>query len=154
MGLVYKGVNFLYSVVGVCFKKVGKIYYFDFLDFFIEKENCVIVEIVWGVEYGKVVVGKKEVSEFDVVLLFKKVIWVVGDIDVCVVDENKWVVKEVFGICLNKIKDYGFKMKLVDVEFMFDCNKIIFYFIVEGRVDFWEFVKDLVSIFRIWIELW
>ena len=89
MGLAYKGVNFLYSVVGVRFKKAGKIYYFDPLDLPIEKENCVIVETARGVEYGKVVVGKKEVGESDVVLPLKKVIRVAGDTDARVVDENK-----------------------------------------------------------------
>ena len=153
MGLAYKGVNFLYSVVGVRFKKAGKIYYFDPLDLPIEKENCVIVETARGVEYGKVVVGKKEVGESDVVLPLKKVIRVAGETDARVVDENKRAAKEAFGTCLNKIKDHGLKMKLVDVEFTFDRNKIIFYFTAEGRVDFRELVKDLASIFRTRIEL-
>lgn len=111
------------------------------------------METARGVEYGKVVVGKKEVGESDVVLPLKKVIRVAGETDARVVDENKRAAKEAFGTCLNKIKDHGLKMKLVDVEFTFDRNKIIFYFTAEGRVDFRELVKDLASIFRTRIEL-
>jgi len=143
----------LYSVVGVRFKKAGKIYYFDPLDFPIERDQYVIVETARGVEYGKVVVGKKEVEESDVVLPLKKVMRIAGETDARVVEENKGAAKEAFTTCLNKIRDHGLKMKLVDVEFTFDRNKIIFYFTAEGRVDFRELVKDLASIFRTRIEL-
>lgn len=143
----------MYSVVGVRFKKAGKIYYFDPLDFPIERDQCVIVETARGVEYGKVVVGKKEVQEADVVLPLKKVMRIAGETDARVVEENKGAAKDAFTTCLNKIRDHGLKMKLVDVEFTFDRNKIIFYFTAEGRVDFRELVKDLASIFRTRIEL-
>ncbi|GIO34998.1 MULTISPECIES: PSP1 domain-containing protein [Paenibacillus] len=143
----------MYSVVGVRFKKAGKIYYFDPLDFPIEKDHSVIVETARGIEYGKVVVGKKEVGEADVVLPLKKVIRIAGEADARVVEENKQAAKEAFTTCLNKIRDHGLKMKLVDVEFTFDRNKIIFYFTAEGRVDFRELVKDLAGIFRTRIEL-
>lgn len=143
----------MYSVVGVRFKKAGKIYYFDPLDFPIERDQCVIVETARGVEYGRVVVGKKEVQEADVVLPLKKVMRIAGETDARVVEENKGAAKDAFTTCLNKIRDHGLKMKLVDVEFTFDRNKIIFYFTAEGRVDFRELVKDLASIFRTRIEL-
>ncbi|CAM3094658.1 stage 0 sporulation family protein [Paenibacillus sediminis] len=143
----------MYSVVGVRFKKAGKIYYFDPLDLPIEKDQSVIVETARGIEYGKVVVGKKEVEESDVVLPLKKVIRIAGDSDALIVEENKLAAKDAFATCLNKIKEHELKMKLVDVEYTFDRNKIIFYFTAEGRVDFRELVKDLASIFRTRIEL-
>ncbi|MCM3786475.1 stage 0 sporulation family protein [Neobacillus mesonae] len=143
----------MYSVVGVRFKKAGKIYYFDPLDLPIEKDSSVIVETARGIEYGKVVIGKKVVGESDVVLPLKKVIRIAGETDANVVEENKLAARDAFGTCLNKIKEHGLKMKLVDVEFTFDRNKIIFYFTAEGRVDFRELVKDLASIFRTRIEL-
>lgn len=143
----------MYSVVGVRFKKAGKIYYFDPSDFPVEKEHAVIVETARGVEYGKVVVGRKNVGESDVVLPLKKVIRIADQSDADLVENNKQAAKEAFAICQNKIKDHDLKMKLVDVEYTFDRNKIIFYFTAEGRVDFRELVKDLASIFRTRIEL-
>ncbi|MEI7027696.1 PSP1 domain-containing protein [Paenibacillus sp. y28] len=143
----------MYSVVGVRFKKAGKIYYFDPSDLPIEKEHSVIVETARGVEYGRVVIGQRVVGEADVVLPLKKVIRIAGDADAKMVDENKQAAKNAFGICLQKIKDHGLKMKLVDVEYTFDRNKVIFYFTAEGRVDFRELVKDLASVFRTRIEL-
>lgn len=86
-------------------------------------------------------------EESDVVLPLKKVMRIAGETDARVVEENKSAAKEAFTTCLNKIRDHGLKMKLVDVEFTFDRNKIIFYFTAEGRVDFRELVKDLASIF-------
>lgn len=143
----------MYTVVGVRFKKAGKIYYFDPLDFPVEKDQCVIVETARGVEYGKVVIGRKVVAEEDVVLPLKKVIRIADESDSSVVEENKQAASSAFTTCLNKIKDHDLKMKLVDVEYTFDRNKIIFYFTAEGRVDFRELVKDLASIFRTRIEL-
>ena len=143
----------MYTVVGVRFKKAGKIYYFDPLEFPADKDQHVIVETARGVEYGKVVIGKKVVDESDVVLPLKKVIRVADEVDSNVVDENRQAAKNAFTTCLNKIKDHDLKMKLVDVEYTFDRNKIIFYFTAEGRVDFRELVKDLASIFRTRIEL-
>ncbi|WP_068777589.1 stage 0 sporulation family protein [Paenibacillus sp. FJAT-26967] len=143
----------MYSVVGVRFKKAGKVYYFDPIDLPVEQENAVIVETARGIEYGKVVIGKKTVQENDVVLPLKKVIRIANPSDAELVEENKKAAKDAFGVCLNKIKDHQLKMKLVDVEYTFDRNKIIFYFTAEGRVDFRELVKDLASIFRTRIEL-
>jgi cell fate regulator YaaT (PSP1 superfamily) len=143
----------MYSVIGVRFKKAGKIYYFDPLDFHVEKEHAVIVETARGVEYGKVVVGKKNVQENDVVLPLKKVIRIADPTDAQLVEDNKKAAKDAFGICADKIREHSLKMKLVDVEYTFDRNKIIFYFTAEGRVDFRELVKDLASIFRTRIEL-
>ncbi|MBP1907337.1 cell fate regulator YaaT (PSP1 superfamily) [Paenibacillus turicensis] len=143
----------MYTVVGVRFKKAGKIYYFDPLELPVEKDQFVIVETARGIEHGKVVIGKKQVDESDVVLPLKKVIRIADDSDASVVEENKLAAQNAFSTCLNKIKDHDLKMKLVDVEFTFDRNKIIFYFTAEGRVDFRELVKDLASIFRTRIEL-
>jgi cell fate regulator YaaT (PSP1 superfamily) len=143
----------VYSVVGVRFKKAGKVFYFDPIDLPVEKDSSVIVDTARGLEYGRVVIGKREVPEDDVVLPLKKVIRIADDNDARVVDNNRAAAKEAFGICQEKIKDHGLKMKLVDVEYTFDRNKIIFYFTAEGRVDFRELVKDLASIFRTRIEL-
>lgn len=143
----------MYTVVGVRFKKAGKIYYFDPVEFQVDKEQYVIVETARGIEYGKVVVGPKQVGESDVVLPLKKVIRIAGDNDARIVEENKSAARNAFATCLEKIRDHQLKMKLVDVEFTFDRNKIIFYFTAEGRVDFRELVKDLASVFRTRIEL-
>jgi cell fate regulator YaaT (PSP1 superfamily) len=143
----------VYSVVGVRFKKAGKIYYFDPSDLPIEKDSHVIVETARGVEYGKIVIGKKQVGEQDVVLPLKKVIRLADDHDALQVGENKHAAKEAFDICHVKIVEHQLKMKLIDVEYTFDRNKIIFYFTAEGRVDFRELVKDLAAMFRTRIEL-
>ncbi|WP_139492611.1 PSP1 domain-containing protein [Brevibacillus dissolubilis] len=143
----------MYEVVGVRFKKAGKIYYFDPDQLPTEKDDHVIVETARGIEYGKVVIGKKTVGESDVVLPLKKVIRVADTNDAKQVEENKTAAKNAFQICLQKIKDHKLEMKLVDVEYTFDRNKIIFYFTADGRVDFRELVKDLASVFRTRIEL-
>ena len=117
----------MYNVVGVRFKKAGKIYYFDPVDFPVDKDQHVIVETARGIEYGKVVVGQKQVGESDVVLPLKKVIRIAGDSDAKIVEENKAAARNAFATCLEKIRDHQLKMKLVDVEFTFDRNKIIFY---------------------------
>jgi cell fate regulator YaaT (PSP1 superfamily) len=143
----------LFSVVGVRFKKAGKIYYFDPSDFPVEQDSSVIVETARGIEYGKVVIGRRTVGEADVVLPLKKVIRIADTQDAQLVEDNKAAAKNAFTICQDKIKDHQLRMKLVDVEYTFDRNKIIFYFTAEGRVDFRELVKDLASIFRTRIEL-
>lgn len=143
----------MYEVVGVRFKKAGKIYYFDPDKLPIEQDSYVIVETARGVEYGKVVVGKKQVGEADVVLPLKKVIRIADQRDAKQVEENKQAAKNAFTICQNKIKEHKLDMKLVDVEYTFDRNKIIFYFTADGRVDFRELVKDLAAVFRTRIEL-
>ena len=143
----------MYDVVGVRFKKAGKIYYFDPGELEIEKNDYVIVETVRGVEYGKVVVDRKQVGENDVVLPLKKVIRLADHKDQMAVKENKEAAEEAYEVCTSKITEHQLDMKLVDVEYTFDRNKVIFYFTADGRVDFRELVKDLASIFRTRIEL-
>jgi cell fate regulator YaaT (PSP1 superfamily) len=143
----------LYDVVGVRFKKAGKIYYFDPGDLPISNGDYVIVETVRGIEFGKVVVAKKQVDEKDIVLPLKKVIRIADQKDKLIVEENKKAAEEAYDICLKKVEEHGLEMKLVDVEYTFDRNKVIFYFTADGRVDFRELVKDLAAIFRTRIEL-
>ncbi|MDF2961909.1 MAG: stage 0 sporulation protein [Paenibacillus sp.] len=143
----------MYSVVGVRFKKAGKIYYFDPIDLPVDKESAVIVETARGIEYGKVVIGRRIVQESDVVLPLKKVIRIADQTDAQLVEDNKTAAKNAFALCQDKIRDHQLRMKLVDVEYTFDRNKIIFYFTAEGRVDFRELVKDLAGVFRTRIEL-
>ncbi|KAB3531811.1 PSP1 domain-containing protein [Alkaliphilus serpentinus] len=141
------------TVVGVRFKKAGKIYYFDPEDTQAKKGECAIVETARGIEFGEVVVGPKDVAEDDIVAPLKKVIRVVTEEDKAKHRENKEKENEAFQICLEKIKLHQLDMKLIDVEYTFDNNKIIFYFTADGRVDFRELVKDLAAIFKTRIEL-
>lgn len=143
----------MYDVVGVRFKKAGKIYYFDPDGLAIEKDTFVIVETVRGVEYGRVVVAPKKVEENDVVLPLKKVLRIADQKDRLIVEENKLAAKEAYEVCSEKVNTHQLDMKLVDVEYTFDRNKVIFYFTADGRVDFRELVKDLAAIFRTRIEL-
>jgi len=141
------------TVVGIRFKKAGKIYYFDPHTIEIKKSDFVIVETIRGVEFGEVVVGPKEVSEEDIVAPLKKVIRVATEDDKIRNQENKEKEKDAFDICLDKVTKHNLDMKLTDVEYTFDNNKIIFYFTADGRVDFRELVKDLAAIFKTRIEL-
>ncbi|MBS4535915.1 stage 0 sporulation family protein [Clostridium sp. D2Q-14] len=141
------------NVVGVRFKKAGKIYYFDPVDIDVKKENSVIVETVRGIEFGDVVVGPKEIKEEDIVAPLKNVIRIATEEDIIKHKENKSKEKRAFEICEEKIEEHKLQMKLIDVEYTFDNNKVIFYFTADGRVDFRELVKDLASIFRTRIEL-
>lgn len=141
------------TVVGVRFKKAGKIYYFDPLDIEINKDDFVIVETARGVEFGQVVVGLKQVSEGDIVNPLKPVIRVATEVDKKQHMENKMKEKETLEICMEKVKNHNLDMNLVDVEYTFDNNKVIFYFTADGRVDFRELVKDLASVFKTRIEL-
>lgn len=143
----------MYNVVGVRFKKAGKIYYFDPDGLNIEKNSFVIVETARGVEYGKVVIANKQVDEEDVVLPLKKVLRVATEKDREQVIANKNAAREAFHIGLKKIAEHQLEMKLIDVEYTFDRNKVIFYFTADGRVDFRELVKDLAAIFKTRIEL-
>ncbi|MFT4415962.1 stage 0 sporulation family protein [Fredinandcohnia humi] len=143
----------MYDVVGVRFKKAGKIYYFDPNGFTIPDGEYVIVETVRGIEFGKVVINKKQVDENDIVLPLKKVIRIADQKDKLIVEENKFAAKEAYDVCLEKVLEHSLDMKLVDVEYTFDRNKVIFYFTADGRVDFRELVKDLAAIFRTRIEL-
>jgi cell fate regulator YaaT (PSP1 superfamily) len=141
------------TVVGVRFKKAGKIYYFAPGEINIEAGEDVIVETARGIEFGNAVIGSKEVSEDIIVLPLKSVIRKATNEDKKKYLENKERQGEAFDICNEKIQKHNLFMKLIDVEYTFDNNKIIFYFTAEGRVDFRELVKDLASIFRTRIEL-
>lgn len=143
----------MYEVVGVRFKKAGKIYYFDPGDYQVVLNEHVIVETVRGIEFGKVVINNKKVDEHDVVLPLKRVLRIANDNDHKVLEENQVAAKEALDSCLEKVVEHSLDMKVVDVEYTFDRNKIIFYFTADGRVDFRELVKDLASIFRTRIEL-
>lgn len=143
----------MYNVVGVRFKKAGKIYFFDPDGIVIERGQFVVVETARGIEFGNVVIANKLVDEDDVVLPLKKVLRVADEKDFLQVEENRSAAKEAFNICMQKISEHSLEMKLVDVEYTFDRNKIIFYFTAEGRVDFRELVKDLAAIFKTRIEL-
>jgi cell fate regulator YaaT (PSP1 superfamily) len=143
----------LYNVVGVRFKKAGKIYYFDPGEINIPKDDFVIVETVRGVEFGKVVTARKQVGENDVVLPLKKVLRIADAKDRLIVEENKAAAEEAYHICCQKVEEHKLDMKLVDVEYTFDRNKVVFFFTADGRVDFRDLVKDLASIFRTRIEL-
>ena len=143
----------MYDVVGVRFKKAGKIYYFDPGELEIAKDEYIIVETVRGIEFGKAVIPRKQVGENDIVLPLKKVIRIADEKDRFTVDENREIAQQAFQICSEKVTEHRLDMKLVDVEYTFDRNKVIFYFTADGRVDFRELVKDLAAIFRTRIEL-
>lgn len=142
-----------YTVVGVRFKKAGKIYYFDPGELELKPGTDVIVETVRGLEYGTVVVGPKELPEEEITQPLKKVLRAATEKDREKLLENKEKEKKAFEIGLEKINQHKLAMKLIDVEYTFDRNKIIFYFTAEGRVDFRELVRDLASVFRVRIEL-
>ena len=141
------------TVVGIRFKKSGKIYYFSPNGIDIKNGDCVIVETVRGVEFGHCVIGPKQITEDAVVTPLKNVIRKATEEDIEKDRENKEKQKEALDICLSKIEKHDLPMKLIDVEYTFDNNKIIFYFTAEGRVDFRELVKDLAAVFRTRIEL-
>ena len=141
------------KVIGVRFRQAGKIYNFDPLDFKIEVGNHVIVETARGIEYGKVVQSVKEKNEEDVIMPLKPVIRVATEEDDKIAKQNKDQEKKAFFICKEKIKKHGLEMKLIDTEYTFDNNKVLFYFTADGRIDFRELVKDLASVFKTRIEL-
>lgn len=142
-----------YKVVGIRFKKAGKIYYFDPHQIALTVGDGAIVETTRGVEYGSVVTAPKIVGEEQVVTPLKRVIRKATPKDETTLAANKEKETEAYQICLEKIKKHGLPMKLIDVEQTFDNNKIIFYFTADGRVDFRELVKDLAAVFRTRIEL-
>ena len=141
------------QVVGISFKNAGKIYYFDPDDLELEKNDNVIVETARGIEFGNVVLEKKEISEDELVAPLKKVKRKANLKDKEKHEKNLELEEEAFDICLQKIDEHGLPMKLIDVEYTFDHNKILFYFTADGRVDFRELVKDLASVFKTRIEL-
>lgn len=140
-------------IVGVRFKSAGKIYYFDPVEFEIEKNVDVVVETARGLEYGKVVVGPKELDESELVSPLKPIVRIATEEDTKIYLENKEKAKETFEVCQQKIKEHELTMFLIDCEYTFDRNKLIFYFTAEGRIDFRELVKDLAAIFKTRIEL-
>lgn len=141
------------KVVGIRFKKAGKIYYFDPDGIEINQGEDAIVETIRGIEFGNMVVGPREVADEEITSPLKKVIRKATLVDVKQMETNEAKEKEAFNICQKKISEHDLPMKLVDVEYTFDANKIIFYFTAEGRIDFRELVKDLAAIFRTRIEL-
>lgn len=141
------------QVVGVRFKKAGKIYYFAPNGLPLEVGMNVIVETSRGLEYGEVVIPVKEVAEEQIVQPLKPLVRIATEEDKNNVEANKAKRDEAFRIGLEKIAKHGLPMKLVDVEYTFDNSKIVFYFTADGRVDFRELVKDLASVFRMRIEL-
>ncbi|NLK37894.1 MAG: stage 0 sporulation family protein [Epulopiscium sp.] len=141
------------EVIGIRFRKAGKIYYFDPDGRQIIKGSHAIVETARGVEYGLVIKGNTFVPEESIIPPLKKVIRVATEEDARLEEENKVKEKEAFSICLEKIQRHKLDMKLIDVEITFDHNKLIFYFTSDGRVDFRELVKELAAIFRMRIEL-
>jgi len=141
------------KIIGVRFNKSGKTYYFSPGDLEVKKGEGVIVETARGVEYGTAVLGEREVHEDEIVSPLKEVIRIATEKDIQKVTENREKEKEAYDICLDCINKRGIKMKLINVEYTFDNNKILFYFTADGRVDFRELVKDLAGIFRTRIEL-
>ncbi|MEG1312531.1 MAG: stage 0 sporulation family protein [Romboutsia sp.] len=141
------------KIVGVRFKNAGKIYYFDPVEFEVERNVDVVVETARGLEYGTIVVGPKEIEEKELVSPLKPIIRIATSEDTTVYLENKEKAKETFNLCQQKIKDHDLTMYLIDCEYTFDRNKLIFYFTAEGRIDFRELVKDLAAIFKTRIEL-
>ncbi|KTR28038.1 stage 0 sporulation protein [Exiguobacterium indicum] len=141
------------EVVGVRFKEAGKIYYFAPGQESLSRGQAVIVETVRGIEYGEVVIADKQMDEEDVVLPLKSILRIADDKDAMIVRENKVAALDAHAVCVEKIREHKLDMKLVDVEYTFDRNKVIFYFTAEGRVDFRELVKDLAAVFRTRIEL-
>ena len=141
------------KVIGVRFRTAGKIYFFDPVDFDIKRGAHVIVETARGIEYGTVVGDPKEIEEDRVVTPLKPVLRVATARDMEQEAANKQKEKDAFKICLEKIKKHNLEMKLIDAEYTFDNNKVLFYFTADGRIDFRELVKDLASVFKTRIEL-
>ena len=141
------------TIIGVRFRTAGKIYYFDPAGRKIKTGDHVIVETARGIEYGYVVLGSREVDESKVVPPLKPVIRMATPEDEAVEAKNKEKEKAAFKICQEKIKKHNLEMKLIDAEYTFDNNKVLFYFTADGRIDFRELVKDLASVFKTRIEL-
>jgi cell fate regulator YaaT (PSP1 superfamily) len=141
------------KVIGVRFKRVGKIYYFLPGKIEFKEGDHAIVETARGMEYGEVVVAEKEVADKDIVAPLKQVVRRATSKDDKKVEENQRKEKEALEICGQKVKNHGLDMKLVDVEYTFDNSKIVFYFTAEGRIDFRDLVKDLAGVFKTRIEL-
>lgn len=140
-------------VIGVRFRPAGKIYYFAPGKFHIRQGDKVIVETARGIEFGTVVTGPKEVKDEEVMQPLKSVIRIATEEDKRAEEKNREKEKEAFEICLEKIRKHNLDMKLINAEYTFDNNKVLFYFTADGRIDFRELVKDLAAVFRTRIEL-
>lgn len=140
-------------VIGVRFRPAGKIYYFAPGKFHIRQGDKVIVETARGIEFGTVVAGPKEVKDEEVMQPLKSVIRIATEEDKRAEEKNREKEKEAFEICLEKIRKHNLDMKLINAEYTFDNNKVLFYFTADGRIDFRELVKDLAAVFRTRIEL-
>jgi cell fate regulator YaaT (PSP1 superfamily) len=141
------------KIIGVRFRTAGKVYFFDPLSFNICRGDHVIVETARGVEYGTVVGDIREVEDAKIFQPLKPVLRVANEKDDEKEKQNKIKEKEAFNVCLEKIKKHNLEMKLIDAEYTFDNNKVLFYFTADGRIDFRELVKDLASVFKTRIEL-
>ena len=141
------------KVVGIRFRTAGKIYFFDPLHFEIKRGENVIVETARGIEFGTAVSDAREVEDDKVVQPLKPVLRIATERDKEQEAANKQKEKDAFKICLEKIQKHGLEMKLIDAEYTFDNNKVLFYFTADGRIDFRELVKDLASVFKTRIEL-
>ena len=141
------------KVIGVRFRTAGKVYFFDPLQLEIKRGDHVIVETARGIEFGTVVAGVHEVEDDKVIQPLKPVMRIAGERDIEQEAANKEREKEAFKICKEKILKHGLEMKLIDAEYTFDNNKVLFYFTADGRIDFRELVKDLASVFKTRIEL-
>lgn len=141
------------EVIGVRFRRAGKVYFFSPGKLEIHHGDNVIVETARGVEFGNVVTGPREVEEERISQPLKSVIRLANKDDYRREEKNREKEKEAFGICQEKIRKHGLDMKLIDAEYTFDNNKVLFYFTADGRIDFRELVKDLASVFRTRIEL-
>ena len=141
------------TIIGVRFRNVGKVYYFSPRELDICVGDHVIVETARGVEYGFVVLGPKEVDDSKVIQPLKEVIRIATPKDDAREESNRKKEKEAFEICQKKIRAHNLEMKLIDAEYTFDNNKMLFYFTADGRIDFRELVKDLAAVFRTRIEL-
>ncbi len=141
------------KVIGVRFRPAGKIYFFAPGKLSVKQGDKVIVETARGVEFGSVVTGIKNIEDTKITQPLKPVIRIATDEDVKKEEKNREKEKEAFEICLEKIRKHGLEMKLIDAEYTFDNNKVLFYFTADGRIDFRELVKDLASVFRTRIEL-
>ena len=140
-------------VIGVRFRPAGKIYFFSPGKYDVKTGDKVIVETARGVEFGSVVLGLKEVEDDKITQPLKSVIRIATQDDIRKEEKNREKEKEAFNICLETIRKHGLEMKLIDAEYTFDNNKVLFYFTADGRIDFRELVKDLASVFRTRIEL-
>ena len=141
------------KVIGVRFRQAGKVYFFAPGKLHIKKGDKVIVETARGVEFGSVVAGPKEVADEEIMQPLKPVIRVATEEDKRTEEKNREKEKEAFDICLEKIRKHELDMKLINAEYTFDNNKVLFYFTADGRIDFRELVKDLAAVFRTRIEL-